>query len=100
MFGASPTAKTAPYRTRFAASLLRWTVPGQDDGWRFGQESVTSTGATAPDGRRLRFVHNWSWDEVPVRLPAVVRDVPDGTDHQAGEELRLNAWDVRVLLER
>ena len=83
-----------------AASLLRWATPAQEGGWRFAQESVTSTGATAPDGRRVRFVHNWSWDEVPVRLPAAVRDVLDGTDHQAGEELRLNAWDARVLLER
>ncbi|MFI0822031.1 beta-galactosidase [Streptomyces sp. NPDC021098] len=83
-----------------AASLLRWTLPAREGGWRFAQESVTSTGATAPDGRRVRFVHNWSWDEVPVRLPVAVRDVLDGTDHQAGEELTLNAWDVRVLLER
>ncbi|WP_262700651.1 MULTISPECIES: beta-galactosidase [Streptomyces] len=83
-----------------AASLFRWVVPERAGDWRFTQESVTCTGATATDGRRVRFVHNWSWDEAAVRLPAAVRDVLDGTEYPAGEELRLRSWDVRVLLER
>ncbi|MGW7694594.1 beta-galactosidase [Streptomyces asiaticus] len=83
-----------------AASLFRWAVPERAGDWRFTQESVTCTGATAADGRRVRFVHNWSWDEAAVRLPAAVRDVLDGTEYPAGEELRLRSWDVRVLLER
>ncbi|MGW7595434.1 beta-galactosidase, partial [Streptomyces rubiginosohelvolus] len=56
-----------------AASLFRWAVPERAGDWRFTQESVTCTGATAADGRRVRFVHNWSWDEAAVRLPAAVR---------------------------
>ncbi|MFJ2439518.1 beta-galactosidase [Streptomyces sp. NPDC087658] len=87
----------------FAKALLRWavSVDGAADGpWRLPHPSVTSTGATARDGRRVRFLHNWSWDEVPVSLPAPVHDALSGTDHPAGEEIRLGLWDVRVLEER
>ncbi|MEV6493756.1 beta-galactosidase [Actinoplanes sp. NPDC051633] len=59
-----------------ARALFRWLVPGRED----VPESVTITTATAPDGRKVRFIHNWSWDPVTVG------------------DLELGPWDVRVLL--
>jgi beta-galactosidase len=61
---------------------------------------VTTTGATARNGRRFRFVHNWSWDPVTVRIPTPVRDLRSNRDCDAGNEVELGAWDVRVFVER
>jgi beta-galactosidase len=83
-----------------AAALFRWLIPapvGPD--WRTGPATLTATGATTSDGRRARFVHNWSWEPAAVRLPVDVRDVLAGTDHRAGEQVDLCAWDVRVFME-
>ena len=59
---------------------------------------MTVTSATSADGRRLRFVHNWSWEPARLDLPGAVRDVLGGTENEAGEKLE-GAWDVRLLLE-
>ncbi|EFL35642.1 predicted protein [Streptomyces viridochromogenes DSM 40736] len=53
------------------------------------------TSATARDGRRVRFLHNWSWDEVSVPVPAAVRDVLSETAY--AEAVPLGPWDVKVL---
>ncbi|MGI5289703.1 hypothetical protein ACQEVF_41065 [Nonomuraea polychroma] len=59
---------------------------------------VTTTGATTADGRRLRFLHNWSWAESTVVV--AVGHVLDEAGHMAGAELRLGTWDVRVLVDQ
>ena len=83
-----------------AAALFRWLLPpGETLSWRARPASVTVTSATARDGRRVRFVHNWSWDPCSLRLPVAVRDVLTGSAQHPGEELTLGAWDVRVLVE-
>ncbi|TYB64327.1 beta-galactosidase [Nonomuraea sp. PA05] len=79
-------------------ALFRWLAPGTSP-WHPAPSGVTSTGATARDGRRVRFLHNWSWAETAVTVPVAVRDVLDGSEHAAGAELRLGPWDVRVLVE-
>jgi beta-galactosidase len=79
-------------------ALFRWLVPDAGP-WGSMPVGVTSTGATATDGRRLRFLHNWAWEPATVRVPVAVHDVLDGADHHPGAELRLGPWDVRVLLE-
>jgi beta-galactosidase len=79
-------------------ALFRWLVPDASP-WSAAPTGVTSTGATATDGRRVRFLHNWAWEPATVPLPVAVRDVLAGTDHEAGAELRLGPWDVRVLVE-
>jgi beta-galactosidase len=61
--------------------------------------SVTATGATAQDGRRVRFLHNWSWQKTAVTLPVAMRDVLSGTGYELGTHIQLSPWDVRVLLE-
>ncbi|MFD0475598.1 beta-galactosidase [Nonomuraea thailandensis] len=64
-------------------ALFRWLAP--DPGpWHPAPSSVTSTGATARDGRRVRFLHNWSWEETAVPVPVAVRDVLDGGEHAPG----------------
>ena len=91
---------TVPNR-HLAAALLRWLVPAADDQrWQTTALSVTTTGATARDGRRVRFLHNWSWEPCTVRTPIPVQDLLSGRDCDAGEELDLGAWDVRVFVEK
>jgi beta-galactosidase len=77
-----------------AVALFRWIAPSP---WPDLPASVTVTSATAADGRRLRFVHNWSWDSVSVDLPAAVHDVL--ADTSVSDKLDLGPWDVRVLVE-
>jgi beta-galactosidase len=79
----------------FAEALFRWVIPAR--GWREVPPTVTSTGATSRDGRRVRILHNWAWTSATVVAPEPVRDVLAGTDHGAGQELPLGPWDVRVL---
>jgi beta-galactosidase len=77
-----------------AVALFRWIAPSR---WADLPSSVTVTSATAADGRRLRFVHNWSWDSLSVDLPATLHDVL--RDTSVSDKLDLGPWDVRVLVE-
>lgn len=79
--------------TPLAVALFRWIKPSP---WTDLPASVSVTSATATDGRRLRFVHNWSWDSVTVDLPATVHDVL--ADKPVNDKLDLGPWDVRILL--
>jgi beta-galactosidase len=84
----------------FARSLLTWLVPAGDDAWRaVAAQPVTVLSATSGAGRRLRFLHNWSWEPITVAAPVAVTDALSGTSFDAGDDLELRAWDVRVLLE-
>jgi beta-galactosidase len=77
-----------------AIALFRWIAP---TAWTDLPASVTVTSATASDGRRLRFVHNWSWDPVTLDLPTPLHDVL--ADTTVDDKLDLGPWDVRVLVE-
>jgi len=77
-----------------AAALFRWIRPVS---FTDLPSSVTVTSATAADGRRVRFVHNWSWDDHSLDLPAPVHDVL--SDEPVNGKLELGPWDVRVLVE-
>ncbi|TCO35905.1 beta-galactosidase [Kribbella steppae] len=91
--GRITTVGTVP-NVPLAAALFRWIAPST---WTDLPSSVTVTSATAADGRRLRFVHNWSWDSVSVDIPAAVHDVL--ADTSVSDKLDLGPWDVRVLVE-
>jgi beta-galactosidase len=82
-----------------ARSLVQWLVPSEDPWRRALPESLTVSTATAPAGRRLVFVHNWSWTPASVAVPAPVRDVLGGAPIPAGGSLELGSWDVVVLVE-
>ncbi|GAB2873076.1 beta-galactosidase [Streptomyces mayteni] len=82
-----------------AAEILRWaheergaTAPA--DAWDV-PASVRVTSSVRPDGRRLWFVANHSWEPVEFHAPEPVRDLTGPGDTGA---LRLSAWDSRVLL--
>ncbi|MDN3026939.1 beta-galactosidase [Streptomyces sp. S.PB5] len=77
----------------FARALLAWAAPA--DAWRPNHPSVTSTTAAARDGRRVRFLHNWSWETVSVPVPGGMRDAVSGAVY--GEAVELGPWDVKVL---
>jgi beta-galactosidase len=79
-------------------ALFRWLLPDAGP-WAPLPAGVTVSGATATDSRRIRFLHNWTWQESTVTVPVAMRDVLDDTKHQAGAQVRLGPWDVRVLLE-
>jgi len=83
-----------------AEAVLRWASGGRSTGWPGLPASVTCTGATASEGSRLRFVHNWSWQTAVVNLPVDCRDVLTDKHLPAGREVELAAWDVRVLVEQ
>ena len=91
---------TVPNRP-LAAALFRWLVsPRDDQRWQTTAPGVTSIGATARNGQRVRFLHNWSWEPATVRAPIPVRDLLSGRERDAGAQLDLGAWDVRVFVER
>ncbi|WP_112237913.1 beta-galactosidase [Kribbella monticola] len=75
-----------------AVALFRWIAPGPETEL---PASVSITSATAADGRRLKFVHNWSWDTVGVDLEEPLHDVLADTPVEG--KLTLGPWDVRVL---
>ncbi|MFD5338324.1 beta-galactosidase [Streptomyces hawaiiensis] len=79
----------------FARALFDRYAP--DNVWRPAHPSVTATSATARDGRRVRFLHNWSWEEVSVPVPAALRDVL--SDAPYADAVPLGPWDVKVLRE-
>jgi len=79
--------------------INRWLAKDLDSAWRRQSEQQTVTGATAVDGTRLRIIHNWSFTPSSFALPAAVRDVLSDDTVEAGETIRLGAWDVRVLAE-
>ena len=81
-----------------AVALARWLRP-EPDAWEDRPETVTVTSARSPEGGRLRFVSNWSWEPTSLALPVAARDLLSETDLTRGEDLDLAAWDIRVLLE-
>jgi beta-galactosidase len=85
-----------------ARSLASWIAARSlhANPWSARPETVTVTGARARDGRRLRFLSNWSWQPAAVPLPVPVHDLLSGAALDAGAELTLGPWDVRVLVER
>jgi beta-galactosidase len=81
-----------------AEALMTWLSPAGDQPWRNLPPTVTTTTATARDGRRIRFLHNWSFTPATIRLPTAFADALTGESYPAGEGLHLGAWDVRVLV--
>jgi beta-galactosidase len=88
---------TIPGRS-LARALATWLAPTPSSGWRDLPASVTATTGTAPDGRRVHVIHNWSWTTRRVAAPADLTDVLTGTAVPLGASPRLGPWDVRVFV--
>jgi beta-galactosidase len=82
-----------------AVALARHLRPAPDE-WAARPESVTVVGARNPQGERVRFVSNWSWDPATITLPDWGTYLLSGDELSSGDELNLEPWDVRVFLER
>jgi len=82
-----------------AEALFRWAVPHPVTAiWGKLPPSIRVTSASLTDGRRLWFVHNWSWDPAGIAVPQDVIDLLDGNSLiTSGNALDLGPWDVRVL---
>jgi beta-galactosidase len=87
---------TVPGRA-MARALATWLTPLARSGWLDLPQTVTATTGTAPDGRRVHVVHNWSWEPVRVVAPLALSDVLTGGELPRGATVELGAWDVRVL---
>ncbi|MFI5060015.1 MAG: beta-galactosidase [Actinomycetales bacterium] len=59
---------------------------------------VTVSSGTA-QGARIWFVFNWGWERRTLVVSSAVTDAVSGAEISGGDELELNAWDVRVLRE-
>jgi beta-galactosidase len=80
-----------------AQALAAWLAPRPRSGWTDLPATVTATSGTAPDGRRVHIVHNWSWLPAHVKSPVRLTDALAGASIPAGATLNLGAWDVRVF---
>lgn len=97
--GRVTVAGTVP-NAELSAALVSWAMPADRDAWSsLTTGSVTATSATTAAGRRLRVLHNWSWDASSLRLPRAVTDLLSAEPLEAGGLIELGPWDVRVLLE-
>ncbi|MCL3860837.1 beta-galactosidase [Actinotalea sp. K2] len=100
--GRVTTVGTVP-DPELSRSLVSWLVPVDQDAWRAAAVepgSVTVSSATSAQGRRVRVVHNWSWDPATVVVPCTVRDALSAdVVVEGGHEVTLGPWDVRVLVE-
>jgi len=81
----------------FARSIAAWLVPEPTAGWGQLLGPVRATTATLPDGDRLHFLHNWSWESLTVAAPFTLEDAVSGETHKLGDQVNLKAWDVRVF---
>ncbi|ALV45158.1 beta-galactosidase [Arthrobacter alpinus] len=86
-----------------AKSFMTWAVnkssqPAAKD-WSPATDSQTSSSATSANGTKIRFIHNWSWEPSTFTVPVKVRDLVSAETFEPGEELSLQAWDVRIVAE-
>lgn len=96
--GRITTVGTVPDQD-LALALCTWLVPHPASGWRDLPAGVTATTATAPDGRRVHVVHNWSWEPAAVTTPVDLHDVLADKPVPRHQPFPLEPWDVRVFAE-
>ena len=96
--GRVTTVGTIPNPT-LAKDLMRWAAEPRTSAWRNPSDAVTISSATARDGRRLTFVHNWSWNTEALTAPVALVDAITNKFIESGDSIPLNPWDVRVLVE-
>ncbi|MER5639144.1 beta-galactosidase trimerization domain-containing protein [Kitasatospora sp. NPDC002227] len=88
---------TVPGRA-LARALAVWLAPAPVSGWHGLPVTVTATTGTAPDGRRVHVVHNWSGQPAEAQAKVALTDVLTGAAVPAGGPVALGAFDVRVFV--
>ncbi|MGW9113461.1 beta-galactosidase [Microbacterium sp. NPDC055683] len=85
-----------------ARAIADWAVAqgAGEPGWRPAGPTQSVQNARNAHGQTLHVVHNWSWEPSSYPVPEAAEDVLSGERLPAGSELRLGAWDVRVLASR
>lgn len=80
-----------------ARDLMAWATDANSV-WNL-PTTVRRSSAVNPQGHRIHFLFNWSWDEAQVDLPVDLVDVLDGSGLTAGQSVTLGAWGTRILRE-
>jgi beta-galactosidase len=84
----------------FAQAIFEWLGPVNGrPAWNDLPPSATATSGVGRAGRRIHFLHNWSWKAAQAAAPCSLHDVLTGARFDAGEPVALRSWDVRVLAE-
>lgn len=80
-----------------SAAVAAWLVPAQAD-WAIGEQPVSVHSGRNADGRRVWFLHNWSFQPGRVAVPGGgMADALSGA--RLSGDVELGPWDVRVLIE-
>lgn len=84
----------------FARAIFQWIGPvtGRPT-WKDLPPSATATSGVGLTGRRIHFLHNWSWTVTQAVAPCLLHDVLTDERFDIGEPVPLGSWDVRVLAE-
>lgn len=67
--------------------------------WSELPPSVTVSSGTGRAGRRIHFLHNWSWTPAEAIAPLPLQDALGNATFHSGDPIPLGAWDVRLLIE-
>ena len=94
--GRVTTVGTLPGQS-LARALAAWLVPEPLAGWQDLPDTVRVTTSTSPDGDRIHYLHNWSWDDAAAQAPCAVTDLLDERSYDGGETIHLGPWDVRIV---
>jgi beta-galactosidase len=84
----------------FARAIFEWLGPVNGrPAWKDLPPSVTAASGIGRAGRRIHFLHNWSWRITEAVAPCALHDMLGGERFDIGEPVPLGSWDVRVLAE-
>jgi beta-galactosidase len=84
----------------FAQAIFEWLAPVTSrPTWKNLPASATATSGVGRAGRRIHFLHNWSWTATQAAAPCPLNDVLTGARFDTGDLVPLKPWDVRVLAE-
>jgi hypothetical protein len=80
--------------------IFEWLGPVNGrPAWKDLPPSATATSGVGRAGRRIHFLHNWSWTATQAAAPCPLEDVLTGARFDTGEPVALRSWDVRILAE-
>jgi beta-galactosidase len=84
----------------FARAIFEWLGPVNGrPAWKDLPPSATTTSGTGRAGRRIHFLHNWSWTATQAAAPCPLDDVLTGERFDTCDPVALRSWDVRILAE-